>query len=260
MKLILLFCALAGLTTMSIADTIRAFDIPTLEKLGNEMFEQDTRAARATDIVQEKKVNLDPKVMRGWIVTGDSTDMLVQFFGEKDGVLSSLCDVHFKGKADGVLHVHDPIPLAGMDLVQAKARLLVASDLTTVPDLCSRTHNVIILPDPDGSGLLVWAIAATTNASDVQVGGHFRYTVSQSGDAIESRDRLFRSCLVLSTKPKNMPKGASLAALSMGWIVSDTPLEIHVMLQRYAKLPFMIMTTSNGKMWEVKNGKIRSIN
>ncbi|MGC4074845.1 MAG: hypothetical protein QM760_20580 [Nibricoccus sp.] len=119
---------------------------------------------------------------------------------------------------------------------------------------------MITLPDPDGSGFLVWAIAANMNASEVQVGGHFRYTISASGETIEGRDRLFKSCLVLSLSPKDLPKGAKLAGLSMGWIVSDTPLEIHVFLQRYAKLPFMIMTTSNQKMWEVDQGKITKKN
>ena len=139
-------------------------------------------------------------------------------------------------------------------------RLAVADNLGQQQALCSSSYNVITLADPDGAGYLVWAIAANLDPNAVQVGGHYRYTLSADGKRIEKRDRLFKSCLELSLKPKDLPEGASLAALSMGWIVSDTPLEIHVFLQRYAGLPFMIMTTSNNRMWKVEAGAISALN
>lgn len=237
------------------AEDIREFDLDTLQRLGNAMYEQDIRAARATDILQEANAALDPATMRGWIVLEKDASTTVRFFGEADGTYVARYDIVFSGKNDGVLESVNETPLSDAETTLANARLTVSDDLSKVDALCSSSYNVITLPDPDGDGYLVWAIAANLDPSAVQVGGHYRYTISADGKTIERRDRLFKSCLVLSLKPDGLPEGASLAALAMGWIVSDTPLEIHVFLQRYVKLPFMI-STPNNLLWKVDEGVI----
>jgi hypothetical protein len=239
---------------------IRQFDVSTLERLGNEMFAQDIRAARATDLALAQNIQFPDSPSRGWIISNDGSKQIVRFFAELGGVLSSTVDITFTGRKDGKITTHTPFPLAGSELAQARARLLVAKDVSALANRCTESYNLISLPDPDGSGFLIWAIAANMNADEVQVGGHFRYTVSADGGTIEQRDQLFRSCLALPKRPPNAPKDTKIAALTMSWLVSDTPLEIHVFLQRYARLPFAMVTASNGKMWSVENGHIQPLN
>jgi len=258
-KFSVLLFVLCGSLSLA-AEGIRSFDLKTLQTLGIDMFEQDIRAARATDILREQNIQLSSDTLKGWIVTQSKKTQTVRFFDIQDDVYIARYDIVFKGKEDGVLKICDGEHLSEKEKILADARMTAYQNLITQEALCSNNYNFITLPDPDGDGFLVWAIAANMEPYSVQVGGHYRYTISADGKAIESCDRLFKSCLTLSLAPENLPEGAKLSALTMGWIVSDTPLEIHVFLQKYAGLPFMVMTTSNSKLWVVENDMISEFN
>lgn len=239
------------------AGFIRRFDLPTLERLGNEMFVQDLFAARATDLMQAANAGSPVDGLRGWIVTGSGEQVLVRFFGEKDGTLCALLDVDFVETPAGSVRRIQPMPLAGAELEQARARILVASDVPDLPLLCAPRYNLICLPDPDGEGLLVWAVAAILKNGEVPVGGHYRYTVADGGRKIVARDQLFKGCLTFDRNMAQPGSGQTPVGFAMGWLVSDTPLEIHVFAQRYAGVPFSIMTVDNQSMWMVEGGRIR---
>jgi hypothetical protein len=235
---------------------IRKFDKATIERLGVAIYEQDIRAAKATDLVLAKKIDAKAEGLRGWIVEGDANAMLVRFVREKNGVLEALYDVNFRGRDEPTVVTPADPKLTVSQLAQFKARLLAAKNIKRP---ASRSYNIVILPDPEADGYLVYALAATTEPNAVMVGGHYRFTVSKDGEKLLRSDELFVSFMVLSTKPDGLPPGATLAGLAMSTLVGDMPLETHVYLSLLHHLPFSV-ATANGKIWNVDQGKISPLN
>ena len=94
-----LFLILCG----SLNADIRKFDQRTLEKLGVAIYQQDIRAAEATDILFAKKIDPEKEGLRGWIVEGDEKKMLIRFVREREGHLEAFYDVIFDGKKKPVI-------------------------------------------------------------------------------------------------------------------------------------------------------------
>lgn len=149
----------------------------------------------------------------------------------------------------------DNSQLSESQLAQYRARSLALESITRP---ASRRYNCVILSDPEGDGFLVYALAATTEANAVMVGGHYRFSISRDGQRLERSDELFKSFMVLSTKPKDMPTGASIAALTMTTLVSDMPLETHVYLSLLHRMPFYVGTPDE-HVWKVENGKMEVV-
>ncbi|MGC4074846.1 MAG: hypothetical protein QM760_20585 [Nibricoccus sp.] len=126
MKKFALLVVLLSLGSTFAAAAIRPFELSTLEKLGNEMFEQDIRAARATDIVRGSSFDLASAGASGWIVVTEGAKTTVRFFGEKDGNFRALVDVVFTGTEDGKLVKHEPFALPEPEVKLARARLTVS--------------------------------------------------------------------------------------------------------------------------------------
>lgn len=246
--LVLLFLGLAA----SLQAEIRKFDQETIEKLGVAIFDQDVRAATATDLLFAKKIDPAKEGLRGWVVEGDAKAMLVRFIREKDGLFEAFYDVKFEGMKRPVIAEPKSRKLTDAQMAQYKARSLALKGITRP---ASRTYNSVVLPDPEGDGFLIYALAATTEPNAVMVGGHYRFTVSKDGERLEHSDELFRSFMVLSTKPKDLPPGATLAALSMTTLVSDLPLETHVYLSLLHKIAFYVGTPDE-RVWKVESGKM----
>jgi hypothetical protein len=234
---------------------IRKFDKSTLEKLGVAIYEQDVRAATATDLLFAKKVDPVKEGLRGWIVEGDAKKMLVRFVRERDGQLEAFYDVTFDRKKKPVIAAPKDAKLSDSQLAQFKARSLALKNITKP---ASRSYNFVILRDPEGDSFLVYALAATTEAYAVMVGGHYRFTISRDGEHLERSDELFRSGLVLSTNPKDLPPGATLAALTMSTLVSDMPLETHVYLSLLHRMAFFVVTPDQ-HVWKVEGGKMEIV-
>jgi len=249
--LVLLFLGLAA----SLQAEIRKFDQATIEKLGVAIYEQDIRAATATDLLFAKKIDPAKEGLRGWIVEGDAKAMLVRFIREKDGLFEAFYDVTFEGKKAPVIAEPKSRKLTDAQIAQHKARSLASKNITRP---ASRNYNIVIFPDPVGDGFLVYALAATTEPNAVMVGGHYRFTVSKDGERLERSDELFRSFMVLSTKPKDLPPGATLEALSMTTLVSDMPLETHVYLSLLHRMAFYV-GTPDGRVWKVQAGKMEIV-
>jgi hypothetical protein len=234
---------------------IRKFDKSTLEKLGVAIYQQDIRAATATDLLFAKKIDPEKEGLRGWIVDGDDQKMLVRFVREKQDQFEAFYDVTFDGKKKPAIAVPKDPQLSDSQLAQFKARSLALKSITRP---ASQRYNFVILRDPESDGFLVYALAATTEANAVMVGGHYRFTISRDGERLERSDELFRSFMVLSTKPKDLPPGASLTALTMTTLVSDMPLETHVYLSLLHRMAFYVGTPDQ-HVWKVENGKMEVV-
>ncbi|MFA6009070.1 MAG: hypothetical protein WC799_03730 [Desulfobacteraceae bacterium] len=254
-SLFLTLMILLGLENPLLAE-IRKFDKATIEMLGVSIYEQDIRAASATDMLFAKNIDILKEGLRGWVVEGDvKKRMLVRFVREKDGLLEAFYDVSFVNKKEPVIEIPKNRKLTDSQVAQFKARLLALSHITRP---ASRKYNIVILPDSGSDGFLVYALAATTEPDKVMVGGHYRFTVSESGDKIVKSDELFLSFMELSTKPEDLAPGAQLSALYMTTMVSDMPLETHVYLSLLHRMTFYVGTPDK-HVWKIQNGKMETV-
>lgn len=231
---------------------IREFDLKTIEKLGQSIHQRDIYAARATDILFEKvgkPEKLEEEKIRGWIVREQKDNVLVRFIKQVDEGFLPAYDITFTSPDQGTL-TRAKGKLSPVESAQFKARQLA---LKNIPEFCSPRYNTVVLPDVDGKGFLVYALAATTDPNLVFIVGHYRMTVSEDGTKVERVDRLFRSCLVFNKS--DVPKDSETAGLYASHVVSDTPLETHVFVSLAQNQPLFIVTM-DGQMWKIEKAKI----
>lgn len=231
---------------------IRKFDLPTLQKLGVAIYEQDARAADATDVLFATKFDPAKEGLRGWVVEGGKSDPVVRFIREREGKLEAFADVRFHDAEKPKLEHPSDVTLSESQLAQFRARQLAAQNIRR---RCSDRYNLVILPDPEKDGLLVYALAATDEPNVILVGGHYRFTISKDGKTIERADELFASCLKINNPSSAIPKGATPVAPYMTTLVSDTPLETHVFLSLLHHVPFYVGTPDR-QTWQVSKGVI----
>jgi hypothetical protein len=238
-------------------DSIRPFDLPTIESLGRQIYEQDQIAAKGTDALFASGFTPEQGAqegVKGWIVVQRGAGYVVRFVKEVDGVLSPAYDIAFDSpKAGGTVSSPIAKTLPEDQAAQFRARQLANPNLKFP---CSKTYNTVVLPDVDGTGFLVYALAATDKPGVVMMGGHVRITTSTDGRTAERVDRLSRSCLVL--EEKDAPKGTQTVGMVSTHLVSPTPVETHVFLSLLHKKPFFI-GTADRTVWKVEGGKISKV-
>ena len=111
-------------------------------------------------------------------------------------------------------------------------------------------YDYVVLDDPAGSGLLVYALALPKRKGDVVVGGHYRIGVSADGRVVKRVDLL--SQLIEQPKPD---AGNSLAALAIAQVEAKRPVETWIYTSDYYRLPIYV-ATMDGSSWRIANGKI----
>lgn len=236
--------------------TIRHFDLKTIEALGQSIYERDSYAAKATDILFSEvgePEKLTKEGIEGWIVTKDKQKVIVKFVAQIEEALLPIYDVTFTSSHEGKLTRIQGKKLLPEELAQFKAKQLA---LKNIPKFCSPRYNTVVLRDIDGEGFLVYALAATTDPNLVYIGGHYRITISKDGTEIEQIDRLFKSCLVLDRN--DVLKDGKPAFMVGSHVVSNTPVETHVFVSLLHNLPLFIVTM-DGEKWKIDKGEILAI-
>lgn len=222
------------------------FPLPTVERLGLELYFQDQLAWKASDALTEAKHDL--KGLRGWIVIDERPVFRVRFIRGAASGVEAAYDVVYDGKAK--FGVSQPVDrrLSAAEQAQFNARTTARND---VPSYCvGEPYNTVVLPNPDGAGWLVWLLQPMTVANTYPITGHWRYLISADGESIVRRDRLGNSCLSMETKDK--------VAIMVTNIVSQAPLETHVFTSYAAKLDIFVLTGKEA-MWQIHDGKIISV-
>ena len=113
-------------------------------------------------------------------------------------------------------------------------------------------YDYVVMSDPDGKRLLVYALGKTGKPGEFVLAGHVRVTVSADGTRVEQVDRLSETMLVASERNSGLPAGYKLAALYFNQIVSDRPVETFIYLANLARKNIYVQTPS-GKMWVVNS-------
>ena len=231
---------------------IRAFDIKTIELLGKELYERDLLAAKGFDLLFEKRPEARTGPVRGWITEITKEASNVYMIQETDAGLSLAYVVSFPVKGKPIVKDKRGAEIPKAILTRYQARKTGIAALTK---LYKRTYNFEVLDDPDGDGFLLYALASTTDANEIMVGGHFRVSVSADGTQAKQVDALSNSLLVLQKAPDDLPKNSKTAGYAMSHLVSNTPVETHVLVSLQNKLPFAVATPDN-VIWKVEAGSI----
>ncbi|MBI3676013.1 MAG: hypothetical protein HY243_05290 [Proteobacteria bacterium] len=254
---ILVFHAPAGFAEDA-PPPIRAFDIPTVEKLGRDIYEQDRWAWVATDVLRaaHSDSELKDQKIRGWIVDKSPDGAVVRFIHDTDNGPELFYDVRFVGSASPQLSTPQDRTLSSDDLAQYNARTLA---LKNVDRKCEELFNTVVLKDPERDGLLVWIMSGTTDPDKIIIGGHHRFMVSKDGKTILQKDALSRSCLSFSRREgtKGLKPGEP-PNLFFGQLVSAAPLETTVFANLSYGFPFHF-GTPDGKAWRVDQGRLTTI-
>jgi hypothetical protein len=235
--------------------TIRQFDIPTLEKLGHDMYVQDQAAWHATDALfaLHPPAELVKENVHGWIVEDQPDGQLVRFIRDGDAGPEAAYDI---SNATGAPKVSVPQDrrLSDREKAQYAARTLAIKSVT---QRCGDNYNTVVLKDPEGDGWLAWALAASTDPKLVMAGRHYRLSVSADGTQALRTDALSRSCLAL--RKDGAPAGATITGLFSTQIVSNIPVETFVFLSLQHHMPFFVGTPDR-TVWEIAEGKNGKIN
>ena len=115
-------------------------------------------------------------------------------------------------------------------------------------------YDYVVLDDPKGTRLLVYALGSMNDPSKIVLAGHFRVTVSGDGEKAERVDALSRSLLVMDKN--DHPPGAEMVAVTMAQLVSSKPVETLIYTSNLTRLPVYVATVPNGRIWRIVNGKI----
>jgi hypothetical protein len=236
---------------------IREFDIKTVQSLGRHIFEQDGYASRATDLLFEKvggPKELTKQKIAGWIVVKQGKTVVVRFARIDGENLRPAYDIAFDSPKKGTVKAVDEKTFSDNEIAQFKARQLA---LRNIPKAYTPTYNTVVLPDPTGRGFLVYALAATTKANEILIGGHYRFSISETGEKILKTDPLFKSFLVIDKDAADVPKDKTeIASYWVTNLIGDHPLEMHVFLSLLHDKPFTVVTAKTGVIWVVDGDRI----
>ena len=247
------------------AQPVGEFSLETVERLGRAIYERDMAAWRATDVLRHENkagrvADSEMSKILGWIVVGTPEEPVVKFIAEgPQGPYSVFAAASFRDKRRAI--ASEPPPkrvLTEAELTQFRARQLA---IAQIKRRCSDTYNTVVLPNVEGDGFLVYALAATALPDVMVLGGHYRIAVSQDGRRIARTEALFRTCLTASLKPSmvgEMQKDVIVTreAVVVVHDVSRAPLETHVFLSLLHNRNIGVATGPQ-TVWIVSQGKIR---
>ncbi|MGH7018711.1 MAG: hypothetical protein ACREEY_02455 [Brevundimonas sp.] len=236
------------------APQVEAWSLPRTGAAGTAIFIQDRAAWRATDVLLAHFDSMPPQGLVGWIVVEQGENQLVRFVsGDPTAPLPGYdILVDKNGRAGEAIKSQDTV-LPDDQIAQYLARNTATANIGALR--CGARYNPVVLDDPDSDGWLVWALAATTDANIVPMGGHYRFHISADGRSVEKREQLSNGCLDMDRRQAG--HDGQPAALFTTVIVAPQPLEVHVFLSLLNRLPIVIGT--GDKIWTVEGAMIREV-
>jgi hypothetical protein len=253
MRAVLILTAILLSFSAAVAGEIREFSVPTLERLGNELYRRDQIAARASDAVLQTQPVARSLKMRGSITDLRKDGDMVYLIAETSSGPTLTYTVTFHDSTKPDVQDVGGQPLPPKIAVRYKARQTAAEALKG--KLYNIGYNFEVLNDPDGTGFLVYALGSTGKRDEVVVCGHFRVTVSGDGEKAERIDALSRS-LLINKMGEGLPRGTDQVGMGMAQIVSEKPVETLVYTNRLTGQLIVLKTFPHGQVWIIENGKI----
>jgi hypothetical protein len=142
-----------------------------------------------------------------------------------------------------------------MDMSGFVLKLVMARDaaIEAKPTKNQPLNPVVMPAEAIGEqGILVYLLAGTTVPNQVVLGQHFRAIVSEQNGQVTSIMPLSKAILALPTVGE---QGQRAEVLAVTHLVTEYPLETHVLANLQTQIPFVV-GTSRG-VWFVEKGKIQ---
>lgn len=251
-----IYLLICGVTATQIfAAEIREFDVPTLERLGNELSHRDEIAARAADLAIEHYPEWKKVSPQYWITDlGKSVDSVYLIDARKTEPAVAYKVIFPKGGSPNILDAHHQALPPEVAVRYRALRTAIKAALPTLNIAYGPHYNYEVLNDPDGSGFLVYALAAFTRKNAVYTGGHVRITVSADGAKVERIDQLSHGII-----EQKADSGNDVVALAVAdAIATNHPVETWLYASHLYHLP-MYVATNDGVFWRVVNRKIHKL-
>lgn len=237
------------------ADGIRQLGLTEVTGLGRALYEHERRIAIASELLAE---NFDPRDagVYSWVADGDGERLSVRFVHHTERGPRAAFEARFDELLLPTIEVPREAVLSPDELAQLAARDTVGPHLA-VP--CSDRYDSLVLPDPGGDGLLVYALAVAPEPDLIMLGGHYRFSVSADGTRLRQADALSTSCAaVRPTQLDGAVASDGNSGVGVRANLSDTPLEIHVLLSLRHGVPLYVMTR-DGRLWRVDGDRLSII-
>lgn len=231
---------------------IRPFPPATLEALGRALYEIERRTDIAIELANEHH-GTDELGVESWVTEGDPAHLLVRFLATRDGFPVPVLDARFDELLLPDIGAPSAPALTPYQRAQIAARTAVQPHLENP---CSANYGSLAVPDPEGDGLLLYAIALDPDPEQVLLGGHHRFSLSADGIEVRHADALSTSCV--RAPRSELARADGVRGTAVRTALGDTPLEIHVYLSLRHRLTLYVVTRDL-RMWEVRDGRMRVI-
>lgn len=262
-----LFCALACASPRK-PETAKAsrnceFDVPSdacepvarAVALGLELFRHDKVAAVATDALAAHVGDLRATGVRGW-VTARSTEPKGEWVTLFYRVSRSGPELVWRVRmvpsqsVDPKVEAIDPPRPA-----ESGMRTIIRARHTALDAVPARGPvNPVILPSPDGAGILVYVLAPETHVDEVVLGIHYRVLVSADGRRVVDLMPLSRSAIAIPLRQGDR----KAAAITVTHSLTSHPMEHHVFASiLHGGLPIFVGTDAG--LWEVRGDDVRFV-
>ncbi|MBV9883174.1 MAG: hypothetical protein JO276_09210 [Sphingomonadaceae bacterium] len=248
------FCALAVLPDAAVAQSAEEQGrIAWAEQRGQLLYEVDRAAWVTTDDLAARVRDLAGAGIRGWTVERDGNFYLVVYYVGEGDARAAL----YRGRVENGRVVSGEVFAAGSRpaLTPIQRRIADARDAAARLDRqpCTEAHfNITVIP-PENAEAPIDVYALTAQIQDVYpFGGHFRMTVSPSGQIVAQR-AFTNSCLNM---PRQQNGHGQPAALVITHLLDPIPTEIHVFMSLSIGLPVYVGTANPQRIWSVEGSHI----
>ena len=247
MRVLLITTLCLAWAISAVGSEIREFSLPVIEKLGRELSRRDSIAARAADLIAESQPLAKSLKRRGWITDLRPGGDVVYIIAETAAGPCLAYEVIFQGSKTPAVQDKRGQPLPPEIALRYKAVETARAALQG--KFFDINYNFEVLDDPDGSGFLVYALAATNKKGEFPTGGHYRVTVSSDGSRVEQVD-LLSQFMMSRAKP-----GAELEFITSSQVASNIPVETWIYSSNLYHVPIMI-GMMDGSTWLINKGQI----
>lgn len=243
-----------------LSDPVLVAAVAEAESRGQQLHKFDQAAWHATDALFARVKPDEIEGGRGYVVVPRENDPMLDtiFVVERDGELRQFArytvdgsKVVSGGLLEGDLPRLDPVAARMFEAREPAIEAMRRAEF----GLCSRSNpNTLVLPPDDQGNVAFYLLTSTTSNDIYPMGGHYRADVSPEGKAVSTR-RYMKSCYDLPRVTPPGPDGQPGHA-GVTYLLGDAPSEIHVFVGYHMPNGFMVITTSNEKLWLVQDGKI----
>jgi hypothetical protein len=226
------------------------------EGIGGLLYTLDKVAAIGTDVLRERVPDFRSKKLGGYLPAregdegGHPKDSFIVAFFTRDDPPRIAYEIRVKPDAAPEFAAFEP-PKATTDSFVR----FVRARQTAIDALPARNQpiNPVLVPGEanDEKGILVYLLAGTEKPDTAVFGQHFRVLIPEAGGAPTYVMPLSKTVFEM---PVKAPSGEKVEALMITHVVTDWPMETHVLVSLQFRLPVYVGTRIG--IWRVDGDKI----